>query len=295
RSPRADCRSGGALPTSGRLGSGPRHRRPPRAPLCRARGRPGGRGRARAPRARGASAGGLDAAGAVARAGLGGVRVRRPARGRRRRSARVAHVDPPPPVSEPAPEADVSAARRATQGLVRKVLIGTVLGALVLAGLSLYADVSALAASLGAFAWSAFALARALATGNYVLRYLRWQYYLRRIGVDVPHRESALVFLSGFVMSVTPGKLGEVFKSLLLYESRGTSIARSAPVVFAERLTDLIALVLLTALGCLSFEEGVPIAIGGALVVAVLLLASAWRPLGERLLSVAARLPLVRR
>lgn len=206
----------------------------------------------------------------------------------------MAHVDPPP-VNEPAPESDVSAARRATRGLVRKVLMGTALGALVLAALSLYADVSALAANLGAFAWSAFALALALATGNYVLRYLRWQYYLRRVGVDVPHRESALVFLSGFVMSVTPGKLGEVFKSLLLYESRGTSIARSAPVVFAERLTDLIALVLLTALGCLSFEQGVPLAVAAGLVVGLVLLASAWRPFGELLLSLAARLPLVGR
>ncbi|MCZ7680459.1 MAG: flippase-like domain-containing protein [Sandaracinaceae bacterium] len=164
-------------------------------------------------------------------------------------------------------ETDVSAARRATRGLVRKVLLGTLLGALVLAALSLYADVSALGASLGAFDWSAFAVALALATGNYALRYVRWQLYLRRIDVAVPHAESALVFLSGFVMSVTPGKLGEVFKSLLLYESRGVSIAKTAPVVFAERLTDLVALVILTALGSLSFAEGVPIAVAGALVL----------------------------
>lgn len=204
-------------------------------------------------------------------------------------------IGDPPPVSEIEHETDVSAARRATQGLVRKVLVGTLLGALVLAALSLYADVSALGASLGAFDWSAFAVALALATGNYALRYVRWQLYLRRIDVEVPHAESALVFLSGFVMSVTPGKLGEVFKSLLLYESRGVSIAKTAPVVFAERLTDLVALVILTALGSLAFAEGVPITIGGALVVGSILLASAWRPLGELLLRVAARLPLIER
>lgn len=199
-------------------------------------------------------------------------------------------------LQEDAPEeSDVGAARRRTSGLVRRVLIGTLLGALVFAALSLYADVSALSASLGAFEWSVLALALALATGNYALRYARWQYYLARIDVRVPHRESALVFLSGFVMSVTPGKLGEVFKSLLLYESRGVSIARTAPVVFAERLTDLIALVILTALGSLSFAQGVPIALSGAAIVGVILLASAWRPLGELCLSIAGRLPLVRR
>ncbi|HJL20306.1 MAG TPA: lysylphosphatidylglycerol synthase transmembrane domain-containing protein [Sandaracinaceae bacterium LLY-WYZ-13_1] len=199
------------------------------------------------------------------------------------------------PVKEPEHETDVDAARTATRGLVRKVLVGTLLGALVFAALSLYADLSSLRENLGAFRWSAFALALGLATGNYGLRYLRWQYYLRRIGVRVPHGESALVFLSGFVMSVTPGKLGEVFKSLLLYESRGTSIARTAPVVFAERLTDLLALVLLTAAGSLSFERGLPVAAGGAALCGFVLLASAWRPLGELLLRIAARLPLVKK
>ncbi len=199
------------------------------------------------------------------------------------------------PVPEIEHETDVSDARRATSGLVRKVLIGTLLGALVFAGLSLYSDVDRLRANLGAFDYRVFAFALALATGNYGLRYLRWQYYLRRIGVVVPHGESALIFLSGFVMSVTPGKLGEVFKSLLLYETRGTSILRTAPVVFAERLTDLIALVLLTALGSLSFREGVPIAAAGAALVAFVLLATAWRPMGELLLRVAGRIPLVER
>jgi len=197
-------------------------------------------------------------------------------------------------VTEPPPDA-VADARAKTSGLVRKVLIGTLLGGVVFIGLGLYGDLSTLSRDLGDFDWPVFVGALALATGNYVLRYLRWQYYLRRIDVHVPHGESALVFLSGFVMSVTPGKLGEVFKSLLLYESRGVSIARTAPVVFAERLTDLIALVILTALGSLSFEQGVPIAAGGGALVAFALIATAWRPLGEWLLSVAERVPLLKK
>lgn len=198
-------------------------------------------------------------------------------------------------MSAASPQDDVASAREATRGLVRKVLIGTVLGGVVFAGLGLYADLGALTENLVAFEWSAFGLALSLATGNYVLRYVRWQYYLRLIDVHVPHGESALVFLSGFVMSVTPGKLGEVFKSLLLFESRQISIARTAPVVFAERLTDLLALVLLTAIGSLSFEQGLPVAAGGAALVAFALLASSWRALGEFMLRVCERLPFLRR
>ena len=187
------------------------------------------------------------------------------------------------------------AATPAARGLVKKVLIATLVGALVFAALSLYGDVNALRANLSAFNWWMLVGALALATGNYALRFLRWQYYLTRIDVHLPYGESALIFLSGFVMSVTPGKVGEVFKALLIYEARGTAIARTAPVVVAERLTDLVALLLLTAMGALSFEQGVPITIAGAAVVAFLLAACMWRPLGELLLGIAARLPILRR
>src|SRR5205814_4801248 len=119
-----------------------------------------------------------------------------------------------------------------------------------------------------------------LAAGNYGLRIARWHYYLGRIGVRVPVLESSVVFLSGFVMSVTPGKIGEVFKSLLLYESRGTSIARTAPIVVAERLTDLIALVMLITLGSFSFAHGTAVAASSGLLVAGLIAVCAYRPLG---------------
>jgi len=185
-------------------------------------------------------------------------------------------------------------ARSATEGLVRKVVLATLLGALVFAGLSFYGNVQELRHKLDHYAWGSFVAALGLASANYVLRFLRWQYYLERVGEPVPWRPSLVVFLAGFVMSVTPGKVGEVLKSLLLYESRGVSIARTAPIVIAERLTDLIALVLLTSIGTLAFARGLPVAIGGAVAVLVLWLLFAVRPLGELAFALAERLPLLR-
>ena len=178
---------------------------------------------------------------------------------------------------------------------MRKVVIATLLGALVFAALSFYGNVRELRDNLDRYAWSHFAAAIGLASANYALRFLRWQYYLGRVEVSVPARPSLVVFLAGFVMSVTPGKVGEVLKSLLLYESRGISIARTAPIVVAERLTDLIALVFLTSVGTLAFTEGLPIALGGAVAVLGLWLVCAFRPLGDLAFAVADRLPLVQR
>lgn len=199
-----------------------------------------------------------------------------------------------PKVSE---RAEVSEAPKAppTRGLARRIALGTVLGALVFAGLSLYGDVRALFANLSTFAWSTFALALALSSTNYAIRFLRWQYYLRALEVRVPVVESLLVFLAGFVMSVTPGKLGEVFKSFLLWEARDVSLARTAPIVLAERLTDLLALVALTAIGSLFFDQGALIAaLAAGLVFAVIAVVSI-RPLAEAALALAAKLPVIGR
>jgi len=182
-----------------------------------------------------------------------------------------------------------------SEGLARKVVVATVAGGLVFAALALYSDAGKLAETATTFSLSAFALGLLLATINYGLRIARWQFYLQHLGIHVPLAQSSLIFLSGFVMSVTPGKVGEVFKSLLLYEARGTPIARTAPIVVAERLTDLIALVLLTALGSLAFPQGPVLAAAGGVIVGLLLLVCAYRPLGELLLRVAGRLPLLRR
>jgi uncharacterized protein (TIRG00374 family) len=178
---------------------------------------------------------------------------------------------------------------------LRKVVLAGLLAALVFAGLALYSDVRALVETAQQFAVSAFGLGLALAATNYGLRIARWQYYLKRIGAPIPLGESSIVFLSGFVMSVTPGKVGEVFKSLLLLESRGIPVARTAPIVVAERLTDLIALVGLVSLGALSFEHGLAITFSSALIVAFLLLVCAYRPLGHFVLELAERIPGLKR
>jgi uncharacterized protein (TIRG00374 family) len=186
-------------------------------------------------------------------------------------------------------------AQQVKRGLGRKIVVAALLSALVFAALAFYSDLGELRQTAETFAPAAFVWGLLLALANYGLRIVRWQYYLKRIGLVVPIVESSVIFLAGFVMSVTPGKLGEVFKSLLLYESRGAPVALTAPVVVAERLTDLTALVLLTAVGALAFEHGVVVAATGAVFVAALLLLCAYRPLGELLLSLTDRLPVVGR
>jgi len=84
-------------------------------------------------------------------------------------------------------------------------------------------------------------LVLALTSCNYALRFVKWQYYLRTIGVEgFPRGQSALAYLAGLGMVVTPGKVGEWLKCYLLRELHGTPFSRSAPILIAERLTDCL-------------------------------------------------------
>lgn len=170
-------------------------------------------------------------------------------------------------------------------------MLVALLSVLVFAVLSALSDVRALGQSLATFHWPALAGALALVSGNYFLRFVRWQFYLRKLAVDVPARLSALIFVAGFVMSVTPGKMGEVFKSVLLHEYRGIGIARTASVVVAERLLDLVALVILVSLGTGGFPRGRPVAFAGGLVVLGIVLACTVRPFGHFILDLLGRVP----
>ena len=144
------------------------------------------------------------------------------------------------------------------------------------AGFSIYADINALQTKLAGFQWWAFAAALGLALINYAVRFVRWHLYLRISDIAVPLRISALTFLSGFALSVTPGKIGELVKSYLLRTTCNVSVARSAPIVVAERFTDLIALLILSLIGVAAYGVAQSMVLAGAAVVAVPLVFVSW-------------------
>lgn len=109
---------------------------------------------------------------------------------------------------------------------------------------------------------------------NYSLRFLRWQWYLSIMGHAVPWRSSGLIYLAGFALTTTPGKAGETLRSVLLKNWR-VSYTQSLAAFISERLSDLIAILVLSLAGLLSSPWGKEFVVGGiAAVVTVMLLLS---------------------
>ncbi|UQA58250.1 lysylphosphatidylglycerol synthase transmembrane domain-containing protein [Polyangium aurulentum] len=176
--------------------------------------------------------------------------------------------------------------------LARRLVGAMLLGVLVYGVLVLSRDASKIGERLSTYAWSTFVLACALAFGNYVLRFLKWEYYLAQLEIrGIPKWDSFLTFLSGFVLTVTPGKVGEVFKSVILLQIHKVPIARTAPIVVAERVTDLIGVIVIITIGSASFPGGALWAGIGTTAVVALLVLIAFPAVSGPVLRLLPRLP----
>lgn len=196
--------------------------------------------------------------------------------------------------SEPATPADT--AERGPERYLGRLIVGLVFGVLVLSGLALFGDLQDLGTSLRAFDWWLVAPILGLTCLNYGLRFVKWEIYLRALDLARPSLWlSLLTYLSAFSMSVTPGKVGELIKAIMLRRLTGAPIPRTAAILAAERVTDGLAMLALAAIGLTEFSYGRPLlAIGFVLaLVAVVVLQ---RPgLSSAVAGRTARLPVAGR
>lgn len=158
------------------------------------------------------------------------------------------------------------------EALRKRLLIGILAGVLVVVAVIFVLDAGSIWDALRSFNLRYLPAILALTLANYVLRFVKWQYYLRCLSVrGLPTRESALIFVAGFTMVMTPGKVGELLKAWLIRQRTGTSMTVTGPAIFAERLTDGLAMLVLAGVGLLTVQYGWQLLlVGGFLSAAVI-------------------------
>ncbi|WP_301101743.1 lysylphosphatidylglycerol synthase transmembrane domain-containing protein [Propionivibrio sp.] len=155
---------------------------------------------------------------------------------------------------------------------LRAVFWSVALAALGYLGLSLWAGWrEVLAAVVVVGPWVLVGLL-SLSLSNYLLRFLRWSRYLALLDAPVAWRINLQVYFSGFALTTSPGKLGELLRSVLL-KPHGVPTPASLAAFFAERASDLLSILVLAAVGLLAYAPARPL-VGlalAAVVVALLL------------------------
>lgn len=167
--------------------------------------------------------------------------------------------------------------------------------AIALACVAVYAlqrDVAQLSWTALLQAGSFLLLAMALSLGNYALRIARWRSYLTLLGYRLPLRFAALTYLAGFAYTVSPAKVGEMARAHY-YARLRVATSDVAAAFLAERLMDLMAIVVLAALLLTVSAQYRRTTLAGAVLIIAALGALAWLPWDDIATAVQAadRLP----
>jgi len=135
-------------------------------------------------------------------------------------------------------------------------VISIVIGGILYLAFTIYADFNNVLNAFSKFNLLLIPILLILSFFNYLTRFFKWDYYLSIVNVDLKKLDSFSIFMSGLIMSITPAKLGEVLKSVLVKEISGEPISKTAPIVFAERITDFLSLLIIAITGAVVFDYG---------------------------------------
>lgn len=161
---------------------------------------------------------------------------------------------------------------------MRRALVWSVVLALALYAAAFVAgDLEQVKTAAGRLSLGGWLVVLALSLLNYGLRFLRWHGYLGLLGERVPAGRHLLYYVAGFAFTTTPGKAGEVIRSLYL-RGHGVSYPHSLAALFAERVLDVAAVTLLALGVAAAFAQfRWPVAAMGLAVLLVLpLIHSDW-------------------
>ena len=110
-----------------------------------------------------------------------------------------------------------------------------------------------------------------LGAGSYLLRFVRWHVLVRQLASRLPLGRSLRIYLAGFAMGLTPGRLGEFCKFALLRSATGVPELQSAPIFPLERATEAASFAALAVAGA-SIGHFQPASLGASALAMILAL-----------------------
>jgi glycosyltransferase 2 family protein len=152
----------------------------------------------------------------------------------------------------------------------RKFFVFLISSIIIYATFLIVSDLNKLSENIVDFKIEFLPLILSLVSAGWVALYFRWILLLKNLKYSLPHKENFPIFLSGFALSVTPGKVGELLKSQLLKEKFDLPIKISAPVILIERFYNAIGIIIISIFGILVFDfSGIIILITTCLLILI--------------------------
>ncbi len=142
------------------------------------------------------------------------------------------------------------------------------------------------------FWWPIYLPVLGLTAVNYGLRYAKWAYFLRVLGISVPHRTNVWIFMAGLAMVISPAKAGEVVKPWMVRQTSGAPYTSTVPALVAERGTDGLAVVILAALSVSTYyAEASSMIFGTLATILAIVVAISVRPVAVAAIELVGKVP----
>lgn len=177
----------------------------------------------------------------------------------------------------------------------RKVLISVVIAGVLYLAFTFYADFDEVLSAFSDFNWLLLPILLLLSLLNYITRFFKWDYYLSLVKVNIGKIDSLSIFMSGLIMSVTPGKVGELLKSYLVKEVSKEPISKTAPIIFAERITDFLSLLVLAITGAFIYDYGGEVTIGVAVFFLIIIIIISNKAIALPILNLLERINFLKK
>ena len=135
----------------------------------------------------------------------------------------------------------------------KSLLIG-ILGIIVIYAIILIAfDINIISEKIGDFDPQYLPIIIPLIPLTWGVLFLRWNLLLKNSDIDIPLKDNFMIFISGFALGVTPGKVGELIKSQLFKNKFNIPRTKTSPLVIVERFYDFFAIAIISLFGILVF------------------------------------------
>ena len=115
-----------------------------------------------------------------------------------------------------------------------------------------------------------------LAPLSWFVLFFRWHILLKNSQIIIPKKENFKIYMTGFAMSATPGKVGELIKTQLLHTKYGTPRKKTVAIILAEHFYNLVGILFISLLGLFYFDFSIYVVFftGGLLSCCTLILLS---------------------
>lgn len=158
-----------------------------------------------------------------------------------------------------------------------KVIILIIITVFFYIGILIYSDINTVIDKVYQIRFEFLPLILSLMGIQIILLGIKFHRLLQKLEIKISIKESIKIFVAGLSLIATPAGIGTVIKSYILKKKFGHPISLTLSIIFIERLTELLAiLIILTSflLWVNTLESIIAIGLGFLLVIIMLIISS---------------------